>query len=383
MYELWWRKLVDDTVRLVVKWQCLGWVHGVLNTDNMSIIGLTLDYGPFGFVEYFNDEFVPNYSDHHGRYCYKAQPEMCLWNLDQLAIALDDANILPYNVAKKYISNKNYYQLFDGYYRETMKCKFGLINDMKDDEQMDEIIQSFFVTLKQTGCDFTNAFRALNMISIHGVEHNGDKHIENDKLIKYLVKQCATPLQYGLLKNNHKSAQIISLQRSLPNLRKMADLLTQNPDMNTLAGLTLEDIQQVLDYFDNTNVAKDGPIESKYVNEMTNVEKEEHDINAWKSWVEKYRIIVDEQVIVEHTENVSDVNKSRMKAMNANNPQYILRNYMLQNCINDAENGDYQQLEQLLELIKNPYDQQPRFIKSSYDVPAPDWAITDCVSCSS
>ena len=66
----------------------------------------------FTFDEYFNDEFVPNYSDHHGRYSYKAQPEIFLWNLDQLAIALDDANILPYNISKKYISKKRYFALF-------------------------------------------------------------------------------------------------------------------------------------------------------------------------------------------------------------------------------------------------------------------------------
>ena len=63
----------------------------------MSIIGLTIDYGPFGFVEYFHDEFVANYSDSNARYSYKQQPGVCLWNLEQLALALDELNIISYN----------------------------------------------------------------------------------------------------------------------------------------------------------------------------------------------------------------------------------------------------------------------------------------------
>lgn len=63
-------------------------MHGVLNTDNMSALGLTIDYGPYGFMEHFNPEFVPNYSDKEGRYSYKNQPSICKWNLLRLAEAL-------------------------------------------------------------------------------------------------------------------------------------------------------------------------------------------------------------------------------------------------------------------------------------------------------
>jgi uncharacterized protein YdiU (UPF0061 family) len=63
---------------LAVSWQSVGFVHGVLNTDNMSMLGITIDYGPFGFVEAYNPQFVPNYSDKQARYCYNRQLEVCI-----------------------------------------------------------------------------------------------------------------------------------------------------------------------------------------------------------------------------------------------------------------------------------------------------------------
>ena len=88
----WYSQLVETiitkTAELVAHWQSLGFCHGVLNTDNMSILGLTIDYGPFAFMDYYNPKFVSNSSDHHGRYKYEAQPEICLWNLHKFAEAL-------------------------------------------------------------------------------------------------------------------------------------------------------------------------------------------------------------------------------------------------------------------------------------------------------
>src|SRR5690606_31643185 len=66
-------EVTKRTARLVAQWQAVGFVHGVLNTDNMSVLGLTIDYGPFGFMDAFNNDFIPNGSDHDGRYDYKNQ----------------------------------------------------------------------------------------------------------------------------------------------------------------------------------------------------------------------------------------------------------------------------------------------------------------------
>src|SRR5690606_21901813 len=76
------------TGQLVAQWQAAGWAHGVLNTDNMSILGLTLDYGPFGFMEHYDPAFICNHSDHHGRYSFQNQPDIGYWNIRALARAL-------------------------------------------------------------------------------------------------------------------------------------------------------------------------------------------------------------------------------------------------------------------------------------------------------
>ena len=71
-----YEEVVRSTAELVSKWQCVGFTHGVLNTDNMSLLGLTIDYGPYGFMDFFDPKFVPNGSDSGGRYSYEKQPEV-------------------------------------------------------------------------------------------------------------------------------------------------------------------------------------------------------------------------------------------------------------------------------------------------------------------
>ena len=66
-----YKEICDRTIKLVAMWQCYGFCHGVLNTDNMSILGLTIDYGPYAFMDHFNPQFICNYSDSDGRYSYE------------------------------------------------------------------------------------------------------------------------------------------------------------------------------------------------------------------------------------------------------------------------------------------------------------------------
>jgi uncharacterized protein YdiU (UPF0061 family) len=80
-YEKLFAELVRRTAFLVAKWQAVGFVHGVLNTDNMSVMGLTIDYGPYGFMEHYDPQYVPNGSDSSARYSYQEQPQICKWNL--------------------------------------------------------------------------------------------------------------------------------------------------------------------------------------------------------------------------------------------------------------------------------------------------------------
>ena len=80
--------IVDATAHLVAKWMSVGFTHGVLNTDNLSLASITIDYGPFGFLDAYDPNYIPNHSDDSGRYDYESQPGICLWNLGRLAVAL-------------------------------------------------------------------------------------------------------------------------------------------------------------------------------------------------------------------------------------------------------------------------------------------------------
>ena len=87
-YLAWLEEVSRRTARLVAQWQGVGFCHGVLNTDNMSILGLTIDYGPYGFIDAFDAGHVCNHSDEHGRYAYDMQPQIGHWNLYALGQAL-------------------------------------------------------------------------------------------------------------------------------------------------------------------------------------------------------------------------------------------------------------------------------------------------------
>ena len=151
-----YKEVVTRTARLVALWQCYGFCHGVLNTDNMSILGLTMDYGPFGFLDYCDLSHICNHSDHSGRYSFENQPLICKWNLMRLAEAL--SILVPFEELKDILKveyEKNY---DDAYYRR-MRQKLGLFSlEKKEDVQM---IKDFIELMNETKLDFTNAFRRL------------------------------------------------------------------------------------------------------------------------------------------------------------------------------------------------------------------------------
>lgn len=89
----WFREVCARTGRLVARWMQVGFVHGVMNTDNMSILGITFDFGPYGFLDGYDPGFICNHSDSGGRYAFHRQPTIALWNLQCLGLAL--APLLP------------------------------------------------------------------------------------------------------------------------------------------------------------------------------------------------------------------------------------------------------------------------------------------------
>ena len=148
------------TARLIAQWQSVGFMHGVMNTDNMSILGLTLDYGPFGFMDGFDSHHVCNSSDHQGRYAYKMQPQVAHWNCYALAEALfpligrvDDAQ----QVLECF--RPEFSETFD----DLMHRKLGLQAKMEEDA---DLIDGMFSLMQQSKADFTLFFRLLGDVKI-------------------------------------------------------------------------------------------------------------------------------------------------------------------------------------------------------------------------
>ena len=152
------KEVVERTAKLIAQWQAIGWAHGVMNTDNMSILGITLDYGPFGFMDDYDAGFVCNHSDHNGRYAFNQQPYIGLWNLSCLAQAM-----LP--VAEKdslKAGLDTYTQTFEREYLRLMRAKLGLQEERAED---DELIRDLLSLLQGSHADYTIVFRELGAFS--------------------------------------------------------------------------------------------------------------------------------------------------------------------------------------------------------------------------
>ncbi|CAK1590002.1 unnamed protein product [Parnassius mnemosyne] len=151
-------EVAHKTLDLVAKWQGLGFAHGLLNTDNMSLLGLTLDYGPFGFVDSYDGGFVPNCCDGEGRYALAKQPDIVTWNIGQLANALK-----PLLTSSQQVHLSHILKTLDSYCKnkilETFLMKIGLKEERWGDEQL---VEKLLDMMQQTGADFTLTFRQLS-----------------------------------------------------------------------------------------------------------------------------------------------------------------------------------------------------------------------------
>ncbi len=159
-YIQFFKAVSERTLDMIMHWQRVGFVHGVMNTDNMSILGLTIDYGPYGWLEGFDPNWTPNTTDRsHQRYRFGHQPQIGLWNLYQLANAL----YLLVDDPKPFESIlENYKRQYIKDFRTMNKSKLGLkVEGPKDDQ----LIESMYNVLLLTEIDFTLFFRELSNIS--------------------------------------------------------------------------------------------------------------------------------------------------------------------------------------------------------------------------
>ncbi|MEO7859687.1 MAG: protein adenylyltransferase SelO, partial [Nitrospirales bacterium] len=268
-YTRFFSEVVERTARLIAQWQAVGWAHGVMNTDNMSILGITLDYGPFGFIDDYDPGFICNHSDHNGRYAFNQQPYIGLWNLSCLAQSL-----LPLAQKEDLKAILDRYTAFcEGRYMELMRAKFGLIETKEADAPL---IQDFLSLMHLHHVDYTSVFRALSLF------------------------------------------------------RTEADSLNES----------LRDV-----FLDR---------------------------NSFDQWARRYTHRLREE---------GSRDEDRLIRMNRVNPKYVLRNYLAQTAIEKAQKKDFSEIDRLLTLLHNPYNDQPGM--DAYAAPPPNWGKHLSVSCSS
>lgn len=146
------------TASLMAQWQGVGFTHGVMNTDNFSITGLTLDYGPYAFMEGFNSDFIPNHSDADGRYAWDQQPAIGQWNVSALAQAL-----LPLMSRDEAVAAFNtYVPAWEEAYAGVMRRKLGFLATRTEDSAL---LDDLLALMQSSRADWTIAWRALGGIT--------------------------------------------------------------------------------------------------------------------------------------------------------------------------------------------------------------------------
>ena len=265
---VWFSEVCITTAKLMVEWTRVGFVHGVMNTDNMSILGLTIDYGPYGWVDNFDLNWTPNTTDAEGlRYCFGRQPAIARWNLERLAEALGtvmtDHAILAQGI-----------EMFDETFAQEMEAmlaaKLGCQQWLPEDS---ELVNRLFDLLQQAEVDMTLFFRRLALVDV-----------------------------------------------SAPDLTVLADAFYRD------------------DLFCQYQP-------------------------AFTQWLNDYsQRVLSEGVLP----------AERAARMNQVNPVYVLRNYLAQQVIDAAEQGNYQPIAELLDVLRQPYTEQSG--KEAYAQTRPDWA---------
>jgi hypothetical protein len=269
-YQLLYNEITQRTAKLMAQWQAVGFSHGVMNTDNMSILGLTFDYGPFGFMEAYDPGYICNHSDPGGRYAYDQQPKIGLWNLVCLAQSLSP--LIPLEDLQTVLDS--YVPAYHQHYVELMGSKLGLSHATHRDL---DLISAWLNMLHVSQLDYTNLFRSLG------------------------------------------------------NFNSAAD-------------------------------ANNAPLRDQFT-----------DRAAFDAWSSNYRARV---------QNEAGTDNERKERMDSVNPKYILRNYLAQNAIGQAENNrDFSEIDRLLKLLSNPFDDKPEM--EQYAAIPPEWARQLEVSCSS
>ncbi len=263
-YALFLQQVTHRTATLIAHWQAYGFAHGVLNTDNMSILGETFDFGPYGFLDDYEPGFICNHSDHGGRYAFDQQPSIGLWNLNALAHALSP--LVAMDELKRILGE--YQSVLTQQWAALMRARLGLQQADDGDQQLTADVLDL---MAESRVDYTRFFRTL----------------------------CDA--------QNHAQLR----------------------------------------------------------NDFVNRE-------AFDAWLSRYHARLEQEA------KSADERRVMMQSVN---PKYTLRNYLAQQAIEKAQQGDFSAVDRLLTVLRKPFDEQPEY--ETYAALPPDWGKELQISCSS
>lgn len=282
-YLNWFKAICDKTSTMVVDWMRVGFVHGVMNTDNMSLTGETIDYGPYGWIDNFDLGWTPNTTDEgQKRYRFGGQFQVSQWNLFQLANSI-----------------------------------FPLIGEA---EPLQSIMSDYAI-------NYENKWQQMMASKLGFKDYQGTSDLHIFQALEQLLEVVETDMTifYRLLANYQPSGNA---------LEHFADAYYQPEQLS-----------------------------SQYEAQF-------------KEWLQRYQTRLSFDQLPP---------SSRQNSMNKVNPKYVLRNYLAQEVIERAENGDFNEIEKLKEILKKPYDEQPQHER--YAQKRPNWARNkvgcSMLSCSS
>lgn len=184
-----YKEVIKAQGSLVAKWMSVGFVHGVMNTDNMTISGETIDYGPCAFIDEYKLDSVYSSIDRYGRYAYNRQPEIAFWNLgrfgESLIPLIDDDKLKAIEKLNSVL--KDFGEIFFNKYYSEMAKKFGILEFKKEDE---EIIDSYLKFLEENKLDYTNSFVDLSFMDFEEeVYKNGTFEEWKEKWMERITSQ--------------------------------------------------------------------------------------------------------------------------------------------------------------------------------------------------
>jgi uncharacterized protein YdiU (UPF0061 family) len=292
----------------------------------MSIVGVTIDYGPYGFLDKYDPGHICNGSDDGGRYAYGQQPRVCRWNLGKLAEVL--SSCLSEEAAQDGL--RVYDTEFEKSYLAKMRLKLGLLN--KHEEEDGDLMESLLDTMHVTGCDFTNGFHCFSQVTIPDSTENIERGLE--EVVQCLLEECASPQQL-----------IQSFKPKMPphQLHMFLQLMQQAPEVLQALGMSADSLKQEIIKMEEADKLKSMSVDDKC----------SADRAAWLKWLSRYSHRLYREI--EPGTAADQANKERLATMQQNNPRFILRNHILQTAIEQAEKGDFSEVHKLLELLQTPY----------------------------